>query len=100
MKKYLLVSLVFVLGIIFFPSVTKAQYTSPYVYNGNAYLNYAIASQRARTARKGHRATKNKKKTSSKRKSVHHKSRRVSMNENFVEPGLFILNLPKRTVIV
>lgn len=100
MKKYLLVSLVFVLGIIFFPSAANAQYSSPYVYNGNAYLNYAIASQRARAIRKGHQGVKNRKKTSSKRKPVHHRSRRISMNENFVERGLFILDLPKTIIIV
>ena len=101
MRKILLLTFVFALGLIFLPGVAKAQYTSPYVYNGNAYLNYAIASQRARQTRKGHSTRKTRKAVSArKKKSVHRRSnRRVSAIENSAGREFYAFDLPKRILI-
>lgn len=98
MKKLLLITLALALGIIFFPSETKAQY-SPYVYNGGAYLNYALASQRARRMRGRHSTHKSKKRVSSRKRRTY-KKRHASLMENITKPELLILDLPKKNVIV
>lgn len=98
MKKLILTALVLVLGIIIFPSVTKAQYT-PYVYNGGAYLNYALASQRARQMRNKHSPRKSKKRVSAKKKSAYRKNRRASLIENSINPEIFVSDLPKKSLI-
>lgn len=66
MKKYGAVVLVAVILLLSWPAKMKAQYYTPYAYNNNAYLNYAIASQKARATRNRGRSVKRR-----------HRSRRV-----------------------
>lgn len=66
MKKQGAVVLVAVTLLLSWSAKMKAQYPSPYVYNNNAYLNYAIASQKARATRNRGRSVKRR-----------HRSRRV-----------------------
>ncbi len=51
MKKYGAVVLVAVTMLLSWPTKTKAQYYDPNAYNNNAYLNYAIAMQKAKAIR-------------------------------------------------
>lgn len=57
------------------PSKAQAQYRSPYIYTNNAYLNYALASSRAKRARA---AAARKSKATRKRTAAKRKAKRVS----------------------
>ncbi len=97
MKKYILIAIIFAAALVVLPSKTQAQY-NPYIYNNNAYLQYALASQRARAMR-----ARGKKKVVRKkaRKRVVRKARRVSSLEDIVIPKFRIeSDLPKKAYIV
>lgn len=55
MKKHFTVAAIFAAAALLavLPAQTRAQYTSSYIYNNNAFLNYALASQRAEETRRG-----------------------------------------------
>lgn len=78
MKKWFLLIAFFVGAFVVFPAKTQAQYRSPYIYTNNAYLNYSLASARARKARAA--AAKRKAVRNKSRKSVR-RTRRVSSLE-------------------
>lgn len=97
MKNLFLSSLL--LGLIFLvmPSRTQAQYTSPYIYTNNAYLNYAIASQKARATRA--RGRKNMHARKSGRYHRRKKRRTASFNINEQKYKQFSVS-PKRIEVV
>lgn len=64
MMKYKVAIVVFAMALLGFSTETQAQFYSGYAYNNNAYMNYAMASQRARAA--GHKSRVSKKRRTSK----------------------------------
>jgi hypothetical protein len=94
MKKYILIAIIFAAALVVLPSKTQAQY-NPYIYNNNAYLQYALASQRARA--RGRKKVVRK----TARKRVVRKARRVSSLEDIVIPKFRIeSDLPKKAYTV
>lgn len=73
MKKWILL-VALVIGIfVILPNKSQAQYRSPYIYTNNAYLNYSLASARAKKARAAaakKKALRNKKRKNMRRVSV------------------------------
>lgn len=85
MKKFLLGAFLAAFALLVFPSKTQAQYTSPYIYNNNAYLNYAIASSKARATR--NRGKKKAARRRARRRVVHRRrAGQTSLLENSIMP--------------
>lgn len=100
MKNLLLGAILAAFALLVFPSKTQAQYTSPYTYNNNAYLNYAIASRKARATR--NRGKKKAVRRQARRRAVHrrHRANRVSLLENSIVPKYKLsADLPKRIYV-
>lgn len=100
MRKYLAVLIVLAAVVIFLPSKTQAQGYHPYIYTNNAYMNYALASARAKRTRAGKKSRIVRKRNATKRKSVRRRVRRVSMLENVIEQKFNIESNFRRASIV
>ena len=87
MKKLLAIASFFVLGLIIFPGNINAQYYSPYIYTNNAYLNYAIASQKAKATGKTGRTGSRRKSSAATRKTTVKSTVEESNNENGFDIG-------------
>lgn len=78
MKKLSILAVAVAALVGFSQTPSHAQFYSSYAYNNNAYLNYAIASQRAAATRRGSSSKARKHRKSRKHhSSSHHRARKT-----------------------